>query len=71
VLWALEEMGLPYEIVGMDHPNHDLDRDDFRAKNPFGLRRGARHDGVVRRHQWRQGRQAARVAAAWADMRTS
>ena len=20
VLWALEEMGLPYEIVGMDHP---------------------------------------------------
>ncbi|HEX2871294.1 MAG TPA: hypothetical protein VHP33_08560 [Polyangiaceae bacterium] len=21
VLWALEEMGLPYEIVGMDHPN--------------------------------------------------
>ena len=27
VLWALEEMGLPYEIVGMDHPNHDLDSD--------------------------------------------
>src|SRR5689334_19008596 len=25
VLWALEEMGLPFEIVGMDHPNHDLD----------------------------------------------
>ena len=34
VLWALEEMGLFLEIVGMDHPNHDLDRDDFRAKNP-------------------------------------
>ena len=25
VLWTLEEIGLPYEIVGMDHPNHDLD----------------------------------------------
>jgi glutathione S-transferase len=36
VLWALEEMGLPYEIVGMDHPNHDLDTPEFRAKNPFG-----------------------------------
>src|SRR4051812_19978468 len=36
VLWALEEMGLPYDIVGMDHPNHDLDTDEFRAKNPFG-----------------------------------
>lgn len=23
ILWALEEMGLPHEIVGMDHPNHD------------------------------------------------
>jgi glutathione S-transferase len=32
VLWALEEMGLPYEIVGMDHPNHDLDSDEFRGK---------------------------------------
>jgi glutathione S-transferase len=36
VLWALEEMGLPYEIVGMDHPNRDLDREEFRTKNPFG-----------------------------------
>jgi glutathione S-transferase len=25
VVWALEEMGLSHEIVGMDHPNHDLD----------------------------------------------
>jgi len=24
VLWALEEMQLPFEIVGMDHPAHDL-----------------------------------------------
>jgi glutathione S-transferase len=36
VLWALEEMGLPYEIVGMDHPSQDLDTPQFRAKNPFG-----------------------------------
>jgi glutathione S-transferase len=47
VLWALEEMGLPYEIVGMDHPNHDLDRDDFRAKNPFGQIPVIDDDGVV------------------------
>ena len=32
VLWALEEIGMPYEIVGMDHPNHDLDSPSFRAK---------------------------------------
>ncbi len=36
VLWALEEIGLPYEIVGMDHPNHDLDTPEYRALNPFG-----------------------------------
>lgn len=47
VLWALEEMGLPYEIVGMDHPNEDLDRDDFRAKNPFGQLPVIDDDGVV------------------------
>lgn len=47
VLWALEEMGLPYEIVGMDHPNHDLDRDDFRAKNPFGQIPVIDDEGVV------------------------
>ena len=47
VLWALEEMELPYEIVGMDHPNHDLDRDEFRAKNPFGQIPVIDDDGVV------------------------
>jgi glutathione S-transferase len=36
VLWALEEIGLPYEIVGMDHPHHDLDSPAYRALNPFG-----------------------------------
>ncbi len=47
VLWALEEMGLPYEIVGMDHPNHDLDRDEFRAKNLFGQLPVIDDNGVV------------------------
>ncbi|MFO0613429.1 MAG: glutathione S-transferase family protein [Polyangiaceae bacterium] len=47
VLWALEEMGLPYEIAGMDHPNHDLDGDAFRALNPFGQIPAIDDDGVV------------------------
>jgi glutathione S-transferase len=47
VLWALEEMALPYEIVGMDHPNHDLDTPEFRAKNPFGQIPVIVDDGVV------------------------
>jgi glutathione S-transferase len=47
VLWALEEMGVPYEIVGMDHPNKDLDADEFRAKNPFGQIPVIDDDGVV------------------------
>jgi glutathione S-transferase len=47
VLWALEEMGLPYEIVGMDHPAHDLDGAAFRAKNPFGQIPVIDDDGVV------------------------
>src|SRR3982750_759829 len=47
VLWALEEIGTPYEIVGMDHPNHDLDSPEFRAKNPFGPLPGIDDDSVV------------------------
>jgi glutathione S-transferase len=47
VLWALEEMGLPYQIVGMDHPNHDLDSPSYRALNPFGQIPMIDDDGVV------------------------
>src|SRR3954468_24602666 len=47
VLWALEEIGLPCEIVGMDHPNHDLDSPAFRALNPFGQIPVIDDDGVV------------------------
>lgn len=47
VLWALEEMGLAYAIVGMDHPNRDLDSAEFRALNPFGQLPAIDDDGVV------------------------
>jgi glutathione S-transferase len=47
VLWAAEEMGLTYEIVGMDHPNHDLDTPSYRALNPFGQIPTIDDDGVV------------------------
>jgi glutathione S-transferase len=47
VLWALEEIGMPYEIVGMDHPNHDLDAPEYRALNPFGQIPAIDDDGVV------------------------
>ena len=47
VLWALEEIGLPYEIVGLDHPNHDLDSPAYRALNPFGQIPVIDDDGVV------------------------
>ncbi len=46
-LWALEELGLPYELVGMDHPNHDLDSSAFRAVNPFGQLPAIDDDGVI------------------------
>src|SRR5688572_6271571 len=47
VLWALEEIGLPYDIVGMDHPNHDLDSPSYLALNPFGQIPVIDDDGVV------------------------
>lgn len=47
VLWALEEIGMPYEIVGIDHPNHDLDSPEYRALNPFGQIPTIDDDGVV------------------------
>lgn len=47
VLWALEEMGLPFEVVGLDHPNHELDSPSFRAVNPFGQIPAVDDDGVV------------------------
>jgi len=40
-------MGLPYEVVGMDHPQHDLDTPAYRALNPFGQIPVIDDDGVV------------------------
>src|SRR3954466_12727332 len=45
--WAREEAGVPCEIVGMDHPNHDLDSPAYRALNPFGQIPVIDDDGVV------------------------
>lgn len=35
VLWALEEMQLPFEVAGMDHPARDLSSDAYRQCSPF------------------------------------
>ncbi len=35
VLWALEEMQLPFELVGMNHSAHDLNADSYRPLSPF------------------------------------
>ena len=35
VLWALEEMQLPFELVGMDHSAHDLNTDQYCRLSPF------------------------------------
>lgn len=35
VLWALEEVGLPYEIVGMDHPAGELEDSSYGQCSPF------------------------------------
>ena len=47
VLWALEEMALPFEIKGIDHPAHELDTSEFRAMNPFGQIPVIDDDGIV------------------------
>jgi len=47
VLWALQEMQLPYELVGMDHPAHDLNTDAYRRPSPFEQIPAIDDDGVV------------------------
>lgn len=46
VLWALEEMHLPFEVVGMDHPAHDLSSDAYRRLSPFEQIPSIDDDGV-------------------------
>lgn len=47
VLWALEEMQLPYEIAGMDHPAHDLQTEAYRRLSPFEQIPAIDDDGLV------------------------
>ena len=46
VLWALEEMALPYEVRGLDHPAGELNTEDFRAVSPFEQIPAIDDDGV-------------------------
>jgi len=47
VLWALEEMQLPFELAGMDHPAHDLNTEAYRRLSPFEQIPSIDDDGVV------------------------
>ena len=47
VLWAFEEMGVPYRVEGMDHPAHDLNTDAYRRLSPFEQIPAIEDDGVV------------------------
>lgn len=47
VLWALEEMQLPFEVVGMDHPALDLSTEAYRRLSPFEQIPGIDDDGLV------------------------
>lgn len=47
VLWALEEMQLPFEVAGMDHPAHDLNTDSYRRLSPFEQIPSIDDDGLV------------------------
>ncbi len=47
VLWALEEMQLPFELAGMDHPAHDLNTDAYRGLSPFEQIPAIDDDGLV------------------------
>jgi glutathione S-transferase len=47
VLWALDEMQLPYEVAGMDHPAHDLSTEAYRRLSPFEQIPAIDDDGLV------------------------
>ena len=47
VMWAAEEMQLPFEIAGMDHPARDLSTDTYRCHSPFEQIPAIDDDGVV------------------------
>ncbi|MDR7272173.1 glutathione S-transferase [Pelomonas saccharophila] len=47
VLWALQEMQLPFEIAGMDHPAHELNTDAYRRLSPFEQIPALDDDGLL------------------------
>jgi glutathione S-transferase len=47
VLWALEELQLPFELVGLDHPAHDLGTEAYRRLSPFEQIPAIDDDGLV------------------------
>ena len=47
VLWALEEMQLPFEVAGMNHPAHDLSTDGYRQLSPFEQIPAIDDDGLI------------------------
>ena len=47
VMWALEEMGVPYRVRGLDHPAHELNTEAYRRLSPFEQIPSIDDDGVV------------------------
>ena len=47
VLWALEELQLRFELVGLDHPAHELNSVAYRQVSPFEQIPVIDDDGVV------------------------
>jgi glutathione S-transferase len=47
VLWALEEMALPFELVDLDHPAHELNTEAYRELSPFEQIPSIDDDGLL------------------------
>ena len=47
IQWALEEMGLPYEVRGLDYLGGEADSPAFAAISPFNQIPVLEHDGLV------------------------
>ena len=47
VQWALEELGLPYQVRGIDHPAGETKADAFRQLSPFHQIPVIEDDGIV------------------------
>ena len=47
VLWALEELGVPYRVHGLDHPAGEVGSEEYRRLNPFVQLPALEDDGFV------------------------